>query len=460
MNSTVSDIVTSTSGMPINFIILCHLYPLLKQWVSKESIGPNITNTKPDTDINSDNNMAFIFSTADCTVYKKLRRNGYSQCATEVDLYKYDRNMNVMRWLANCFLFFFMTKKDAGEKCYHEFDNDINDMTLSSKDRILFSFMTDFLGGLDVCETNTTVSHEADVKKRILTPKICYPYSRLQSRNAENICWPTSEKDTLSNATTGGISHYECVWHRLETELGAKMFCKQARQCNMYSFVMQGIIGGFISVIGIVCNIGSLVVFHHSVIKTPTTYQMRWLARVDTVFLVLCFIYENFFYMIKYFHINIGKDNVYWRVIWPHIQVYIQPVFIIAQTSTNWLTVFIGVYRYLSICKPLSNAYRHVEQHRRKYVMMVLIMAALCNIPYFFVFHLSRNDKNNKVYFRYDRTDFGKSEYQLVYHNIMHLAFTVCFPIIILSHCNRKNGGSSENRKEKHAELKHIEPQY
>ena len=73
-----------------------------------------------------------------------------------------------------------------------------------------------------------------------------------------------------------------------------------------------------------------------------------------------------------------------------------------------------------------------MEQHRRKYVMMVLSMAALCNIPYFFVFYLSRDDKDNKVYFRYDRTNFGQSEYQLVYHNIMHLAFTVCFPIIIL----------------------------
>ena len=72
------------------------------------------------------------------------------------------------------------------------------------------------------------------------------------------------------------------------------MYCKLVNQCKLYNFVMPGIIGGFICVIGIVCNIGSLVVFHHSVIKTPTTYQLRWLARVDTVYLVLCFIFAEF----------------------------------------------------------------------------------------------------------------------------------------------------------------------
>ena len=63
--------------------------------------------------------------------------------------------------------------------------------------------------------------------------------------------------------------------------------------CRMYDFAMRGIIGGSISVIGIVCYIVSLIVLHQSVIKTPTTYQLQWLAFVDTIFLVLCFFCEN-----------------------------------------------------------------------------------------------------------------------------------------------------------------------
>ena len=199
----------------------------------------------------------------------------------------------------------------------------------------------------------------------------------------------------------------------------------------MYNFVMRGIIGGSISVIGIVCNIGSLIVFHHGVIKTPTTYQLWWLAIVDTIFLVLWFVYVAVFSIINYLHIDF--DSLYWQVIRPYIQVCIWPVLNIARTSTNWLTVFIGVYRYLSICKPVSNSYRHVERHRRKYVVIVLSISAVCNIPYFFGFSLSQDEETNMVYFRYDLTNFGKSNlFKLVYHNIMFPACTVCLPVIIL----------------------------
>ena len=94
INSTeVSDIVTSTSGMTVNFIVLCQLYTLLKEWVSDENTGPNI---------NSDNNTTFIFSSADCEDYR-LTRDGCGQCATEVGPYSYDRNLYEMLQFTDVF---------------------------------------------------------------------------------------------------------------------------------------------------------------------------------------------------------------------------------------------------------------------------------------------------------------------------------------------------------------------
>ena len=287
MNGTVvSNIVPSTSGMTVKFVILCSMYKILKQWVSEESIGPIISSITPDTDINSNSDMAFIFS-IDCGVYGRLTEHGFGQCATQLS--NYDRNVFRMDRLTNCFLFFFMTKMGAMKECSNislEYDNNTNTentMTLLSKERIFYSFMTDSLGLNDVC------SHVTDVQKGILATNACKKlFSELESHNAANICRPTSEKDTQSNGT--GISQYGCVWKRLWRELRARFFCKD-NSCDAYDFVMQGIIGGLVSVIGIVCNIVSLVVFHHSVIKTPTTYQLRWLARVDTVFLVLSFVF-------------------------------------------------------------------------------------------------------------------------------------------------------------------------
>ena len=115
MNSTeVSDIVTVTSGMTGNFIILCHLYAFLKWMVSEESIGPNITTIKPDVDINSNSDPAFIFSSADCRVYDTLTGYGYGQCATQK--YNYDRDLYGMLEFTNCFP---MTKMGAIENCFN-----------------------------------------------------------------------------------------------------------------------------------------------------------------------------------------------------------------------------------------------------------------------------------------------------------------------------------------------------
>ena len=428
-NTEVFDIVTCTGGMTINCIVLCHLYGLLKQWVSEESIGPNITTIKPDTDISSNNDTSFIFSTADCEDYDSLtKRYGYRQCK----VYNYDTDLHGMVRFTNCFLFFFMTKMGAREKCsnislgYDNNTKDENAMTLLSKDRILYSFMTDSSGLSDECEKNTTVSHLTDVKNGTSTINICDFYNELVLQNAENTCRPTSEKDTLSNDTTGGILHYECVWYRLLTELGARKFCdgidNTQTSCEMYDFVTKGIIGGSISIIGIVCNIGSLVVFRHRVIKTPTTYQLQWLALVDTIFLVLYFVCVTSFYMVNNFQID--QDNLYLRVIDPYVMVYVRPVWHIARTSTNWLMVFIGVYRYLTICKPVSYSYHHVEQHRQQYVALVHSMAVFCNIPYFFVFNLSQDDENNVGYVR---TSIGENDlFKLVYRNIMHPACIYC----------------------------------
>ena len=195
----------------------------------------------------------------------------------------------------------------------------------------------------------------------------------------------------------------------------------------MYAFVMSGVIGEHISVIGIVCNIGSVIVFRHGVIKTSTTYQLHWLALVDTIFLVMCFICQNLYHIMLHY-LNNDNDNLYWRVILPYTEVSISPVWHIAQTSTNWLTVFIGVYRYLAICKPASNSYHHVERHSRMYVKIVISIAVLCNIPYFFVYKLSQDDRSTAALKK-----FGNHVlFKLVYDILMDPVFIVYLPLIIL----------------------------
>ena len=435
-STAVSDISINTNETTVNVIILCHIYALLKQWVSEDSKGSNHSSVKPHIGINTDSSsdMEFIFSNADCRAYRVLQHVGFDQCPNTTDAYKYDiafTGWYGMSDFIGCFLFFFLKEKFAIEKCSNmplEYANNIGTMTLLAKNQIFYSFMNDTFGLNDVCEKDKAVINVTEVRRGMLTTDNCLIYHWLKSINAENVC--TSETETINNGTWS--SHFNCIWYRLLTELGTQTFCEnQWASCGMYNYVMAGMIGGSISIIGIVCNIGSLIKFFPRVVKSPTIYQLRWLAVVDAISLALYVVYVTLIQITEYLQVHYNFD---WSVISPYIKVYIRPVCYIAQTSTNWLTVFIGVYQYLIICKPISNSYRHVERHRRKYVVIILGIAALCNIPYFFVSSLSQYEENNTVYFHYvSNTSFGKSDlFKVVYDNLMHSVCTVCLPFIIL----------------------------
>ena len=426
MNSTeVSDIVTSTDGT-LNVILLCYLHALLKQWVSEESIGSDST-MEPDIGMNSrSDDMIVTFSSFDYIAY------GYGQCANASGVYNYDIDEYGMDNFINCVWILFMKEIVAIEKRCNmsvEYDNGIkneNALTLISNDRIFYSVVADSLGLNDLCKKNTTTTKVTDVRKGMLTALNCNFYRKMASQNDENVC--TSDPVTLNSETR--FSYYECTWYRLLAELGAKTVCEriliQQASCDMYNYVMTGIFGGILSIIGIVCNIGWVIVFSFGtrVVKTPTIYQLRMLAFVNTIVLVMYFIHAPLYYIMV-----VDYDNIYWKVIAPYIEAYIWPVYYIGRTSSNWLTVFMGVYRYLAICKPVSNSYSHVKRNRRKYLVTVLSMAALCNIPYFFVHNLSQYETNS---FIPEHTSFGTNNWFWLVYDILYRAFIVCIPVIIL----------------------------
>ena len=428
VNSTVvSATVTITSGMTVNIFILCHMYASLGQLVSEDF---NHTPINPDISTNTDSDMEFIFSYVDCRFYRLLIHFGYDQCANTTDVHNYDIDQYGMQGFIGCFLFFFVKEMGAIEKCPNvslEHTNNPRDestTTLLSKNRILYFFMYSFMYSFrDVCEKNTTVTNVTEVQKGILTGN-CWYYRLLKSMNAESIC--TNETDTLSNDTVASISHSSCIWYYFVTKLDAQTFCENQRSsCDMYNYAMQGMIGGSISIIGIVCNVGSLIKFFPGVVKSPTIYQLQWLAVVDTILLVLYSVHVTWLQLMSYLQVDV---ELHWRMIRSYINVYIWPVYCIAQTSTNALTVFSAVYRYLVICKPLSSAHSHVERHRRKYVVIVLGIAALCNIPNFFVRSLSLYEETNFYFYRVVETTFGESD--LV--RVVYPVFIVCLPVIIL----------------------------
>ena len=210
--------------------------------------------------------------------------------------------------------------------------------------------------------------------------------------------------------------------------------------CYMYKFVMFAIVGGCICLVGLVCNVISIYAFRSGVVKTPTSYQLIWLAVVDSIYLVTWLVYKALYHAMWYFYENsmysVDNDHPYWRVIRHVIIVYIRPVFFTAHTCSIWLTVFIAVYRYLAVVKPFTNRYSHIERHGKKYVVLVITMGVFYNIIRFCEFYLRPIKRcDGLVQFVYSRTNFYESHrdsYYLVYITILYSLFIVGLPVIII----------------------------
>ena len=54
----------------------------------------------------------------------------------------------------------------------------------------------------------------------------------------------------------------------------------------------------------------------------------------------------------------------------------------VSYVASIWLTVFIALYRYLAICKPFTNSFRHVENHGQKYAVLILVISICYHLIY------------------------------------------------------------------------------
>ena len=233
----------------------------------------------------------------------------------------------------------------------------------------------------------------------------------------------------------------KCYWgpcYNISSEEFDECFEKcvpRMEACWMYMFVMWTIVGGCICLTGLICNLIALYSFCRGVVSTATSYQLIWLAVVDSVYLFTWFVWHALFAAMLYFHLG-EWDLLYWRVIYPITWAYIYPVNYTAHTCTIWLTVFIAVYRYLAVAKPFTNQYRHIEWHGQKYVVLVLCMAVCYNIVRFCEVYVARKEREDGlVQFEWQGTNFTNThggKYYLAYYTIMYSVLIVTLPLIII----------------------------
>ena len=218
--------VASTDIDGLTLIILCHLYASVKQWLFAGNTGVN-NSMVSGTDTND---MTFIFSPPDCTKYNLLTENGYGLCADKGVLPRAVLRDNKLRWIraANCVFYHFMIRMGASRQCENisamNYTKNETTMTLLSKDRHFYSFITKFIDVKRMC-TNTimAINFENQMKEGILSEYNCEVYREEVSLNYEKMCTYNTDCKTLH-------PHYECTWHRFMADLGAESVCQANNQ--------------------------------------------------------------------------------------------------------------------------------------------------------------------------------------------------------------------------------------
>lgn len=151
--------------------------------------------------------------------------------------------------------------------------------------------------------------------------------------------------------------------------------------CIRYWFVTYTLIGGTLCTLGLLGNAMSFAVFCVDRQKTSTSFLFQCLAIVDSLLLLTIIP----LYVLPYFAVYTNRLKFYMQFVFAYVQVYLLPCTFMVQTATIWLTVVVGVNRYVAVCHPYqATRLCSIRQARRQVLIVMICSIAYC-IPKFFV---------------------------------------------------------------------------
>ena len=117
--------------------------------------------------------------------------------------------------------------------------------------------------------------------------------------------------------------------------------------CASFRFVFNSVVIGLLCVIGLTGNAISMVVLRSDRRNRVAVFLLRSLAVADSLTLVVALVVLTVFYGILP-----ESDPSTVLAARPYFIRFVHPIGYVAESATVWLTVLLGVNRYLSICRP------------------------------------------------------------------------------------------------------------
>ena len=181
--------------------------------------------------------------------------------------------------------------------------------------------------------------------------------------------------NTTSNYSSGNMggdgSHFDEDYYRQLMEFGK------------YYYITCTFVFGPLILSGLVGNVISFFTWGKVKPQNAITFLLRTLAVFDC-FVLLVMILPLYTTAILY------KNNVDgWlynaaKILWPYTWVYIFPLISIGLYANAWTTAFIGMNRYIAVCRGLHATRLCTVSRARKQVICIVIVSIFCSIPRFF----------------------------------------------------------------------------
>ena len=267
--------VASSPGADVSGIALLLLYQLFgfvnerlrAGGVSTDNDGPSVENK-------------VIMSDVECENYRNLARDHSDGCDSNSMVYDYDVDQQDVRKFMKCLTYRFLTEMDANSSCMNNSgrsDNDTNVqniMTLSSKNRLFHSFMSDTLNMTSTSKSsNDSLKSDEDTNATMFSYDSCDLYRNyVKNKKAESKCLHNTS--TMDSNTE--LPYDECLFYRFMNSLGADSGCSDhfslRESCGLYQSTMRAVVQTIICIIGLIGNSISLAMFCCGLVDTSTTY--------------------------------------------------------------------------------------------------------------------------------------------------------------------------------------------
>lgn len=206
--------------------------------------------------------------------------------------------------------------------------------------------------------------------------------------------------------------------------------CFPPDPCPLFQAVFYSIVCGTVCLPGLVGNAISFAVLRFDTSMPVASFQLRSLAVVDSIFLVLWIVHYSFRYTVQYVGSAIGISVCLF------IRICTFPLLYMAQMGTIWFTVALGLSRYLAVCTPYCARRLCSMVYIRRATYTIAAFSVAYNLPRYLEIKTSQTEK---AYLCYNRTSLGHNAlYKLIYTDVLYCIVTFSLPLVSLAFMNTR----------------------